>query len=131
LLLPPPPPQPGANTIKANIARRIRDLCWRGEPPTSTTEKSMKPARVGQLAGSALCGGSSMAVVPAAVVVTVIAEEVVVGVPVAVIGDWLNRQVAPLGNPEHARVMVPVNPVEEETETEVEPDEPGAETRTC
>ena len=72
-----------------------------------------------------------MAVVPAATVVTVIPEEVVVSVPVAAIEDWLNRQVAPVGNPEHARVMVPVNPVEEETETEVEPDEPGAETSTC
>jgi hypothetical protein len=68
-----------------------------------------------------------MAVAPAAVVVTVIAEEVVVSVPVAAIEDWLNRQAAPLGNPEQARVMVPVNPVEEETETEVEPDPPGAE----
>ena len=56
-----------------------------------------------------------------------IVEEVVVGVPAALIEAGLNRQAAPTGSPEQARVMVPLKPVEEETETEVEPEEPGAE----
>jgi hypothetical protein len=90
----------------------------------------MKQVRASQFARW-LPGGSSLAVVPAAAVVTVIVEEVVDSVPGAVIEDWLNIQVAPVGKPEHARVMVPVKPVEEETETEVEPDDPGAEIGTC
>lgn len=65
-----------------------------------------------------------------AVVDTVIVGDVVVGAPVAIIDDWLNRQVAPEGNPEHERVMVPLNPVEVFTDTDVDPDCPGAGTIT-
>lgn len=60
-------------------------------------------------------------------VVTVIVEAVFVAVPVALIEEGLNWQAAPAGSPEQARVMVPLNPVDEETTTEVEPEEPGAE----
>jgi len=134
-LLPPPPPQPGAKMINANIAdaniaKRYLDLRRRPEVPINPTERNMKLARAVHLARWARRGGSSMAEDPGAVVVTVIAEGVVLSVPGAVIEDWLNRQPAPMGNPEQAREMVPVNPVEEETATEVEPDAPGAETAT-
>lgn len=71
----------------------------------------------------------SIAAVPLEVV-TVTAEEVVVAVPVALIEAGLNWQAAPAGSPEQASVMVPLKPVEEETEIEVEPEEPGAETVT-
>lgn len=71
-----------------------------------------------------------MVAVLAAVVVTVIVGDVVIGVPVAVTEDWLNRQVAPEGNPEQERVMVPLYPVEVLTDTDVEPDCPGAGTIT-
>ena len=67
-----------------------------------------------------------MAAVPLEVV-TVIAEEVVVGVPVALIEAGLNWQAAPAGSPEQARVMVPLKPVDQESARDVEPEEPGAE----
>jgi|HubBroStandDraft_4_1064222.scaffolds.fasta_scaffold593657_2 hypothetical protein len=60
-------------------------------------------------------------------VVTVIVAGVVVGEPAAVTDDGLNWQAAPLGSPEQERVMVPLNPVEEETLNEAWPEPPGAE----
>jgi hypothetical protein len=49
-----------------------------------------------------------------------------VSVPVAFIEEGLNTHVAPAGSPEQARVIVPVNPVEDDTFTDVDPDAPGA-----
>ena len=66
-------------------------------------------------------GQIQLVAVLAAVVVTVIVGDVVIGVPVAVTEDWLNRQVAPEGNPEQERVMVPLYPVEVLTDTDVDP----------
>jgi hypothetical protein len=71
--------------------------------------------------------GERSKAVAVAVVVTVMVEEVVARVPVALIDDGLIWQAAPAGRPEQERAMVPLNPVEEDTETEVEPDDPGAE----
>jgi DNA/RNA endonuclease YhcR with UshA esterase domain len=60
-------------------------------------------------------------------VLTVIVEVVVFNVPGAVIEAGLNVQAAPAGSAEQAREMVPLNPVEDETITELAPVEPGAE----
>jgi len=116
--------------IRANIANRNRDLYRLPDAPIRTTEKNMKLARASQLARCGRLGSWSAAAAPAAVVVTLMAEEVVESVPGAVIVVWLNRQRAPVGSPEQERAMVPVNPEEEETLTEVEADCPGAETVT-
>jgi hypothetical protein len=62
-----------------------------------------------------------------AFVVTVIEALVVAAVPFAVIVAGENRQVASEGRPEHARLMVPLKPVELETLIDVEPTPPGAE----
>lgn len=107
-----------------------RNRIERGRPllPITTTEKHMKHAMANQRVKGRRPGECSMAA--AAVVVTVIVGEVVVGVPVAVIDEGVNRQLAAVGSPEHVRVMVPLNPVEVDTETEVEPDDPGAEIAT-
>jgi hypothetical protein len=37
---------------------------------------------------------------------------------------------APAGSPKQERVMVPLNPVDDETDTELEPEDPGAEMAT-
>jgi hypothetical protein len=66
----------------------------------------------------------------AAVVVTVIVELVVVSVPVLLTVGTLKLQLASEGSPEQASVIVPVNPPEETTDTEVEPEDPGAEIET-
>jgi hypothetical protein len=52
-------------------------------------------------------------------------EEVVVAVPVPLIDEGVNWHAAPAGRPEQARVIVPVNPLEAETATEVDPEDPG------
>jgi len=70
-------------------------------------------------------GARSAAV--AAVVLTVMVEEFVAMVPEAVIVDGLKVHDASLGSPEQEREMVPVNPVEFDTETELDPGDPGAE----
>lgn len=67
----------------------------------------------------------------AAVVVTLIAEEVVVALPVAFIEEGVNKQAAPEGRPEQERAMLPLNPVEKVTVTDVDPEDPGAEIFTC
>jgi len=71
-------------------------------------------------------GAPSMLAAAAAVIVTVIVELVVLSVPVALIDEGLNTQVAPAGSPEQARLIVPLNPVDEDTLTAVEPDDPRA-----
>ena len=63
----------------------------------------------------------------AAVVVTVMVEEMVIGVPEATIDEGVNEQAAAAGSRVQERAIVPVNPVEEEIVTEVKPDRPGAE----
>lgn len=115
-----------ANIADANIAKRYLDLRRRPEVPINPTERNMKLARASRFVRCKRRGKFGMAAVLAAVVVTAIVGDAVVGAPVAVIDDWLNRQVAPEGNPEQERVMVPVNPVEVLTDTDVEPDCPGA-----
>ena len=64
---------------------------------------------------------------PGAAVVTMIVAGVVAGTPVVVTDDGLNWQAAAAGSPEQDSVMVPLNPVEEETLNDVCPETPGAE----
>jgi hypothetical protein len=89
-------------------------------------ENIASPLTASQRGKGKRVGGSSVAaVVP--VVVTVIVEIVVAAVPAAVMDAGVNWQAAPTGSPKQASVMVPVNPVDEATASEIEPDEPGAE----
>jgi hypothetical protein len=76
--------------IKANVAKRNWGLRHRLEVSISMTERNMKPATAGQLSPCAGWGYFGIAAAPAAVVVTVMVEAVVVGVPVAVIDEGLN-----------------------------------------
>ena|ERR1700722_1512122 len=93
---------------------------------STTIEKIAKPLRASQRGRGERVGGCSMAtVVP--VVVTVIVEVVVAGVPVAVMDAGANWHAAPVGSPEQASVIEPLNPVDDATASEIEPDEPGAE----
>lgn len=89
--------------IRANIAKRNRDLYRLPEAPIRTTEKNMKLARASASARCGRPGRLSMAAALAAVVVTVMLEEAVDSVPGAVIVDGANRQVAPVGSPEQER----------------------------
>jgi len=93
-------------------------------PPSRSPEKT-KPTPGSQWARKS-CRGECSNSAAAAVVVTVIVDGVVVSVPVAFIEEGLNTHVAPAGSPEQARVIVPVNPVEDDTFTDVDPDAPGA-----
>lgn len=89
-------------------------------------ENIARPLTASQRGKGKRVGGSSVAaVVP--VVVTVIVEIVVAAVPVAATDAGVNRHAAPTGSPKQASAMVPVNPVDDATASEIEPDEPGAE----
>jgi hypothetical protein len=99
--------------------------------PNITTEKNAKIPIASQRENGERAGETSLAVVvAAAVVVIVIVEAVVVGAPVAATVEGLNVHVAPTGRPEHESVMVPLNPVEDKTASEVVPADPGAVTVT-
>jgi hypothetical protein len=76
--------------IKANVAKRNWGLRRRLAVSISMTERNMKPATAGQLFRCGGWGYFAIAAAPAAVVVTVMVEAVVVGVPVAVIDEGLN-----------------------------------------
>ena len=92
----------------------------------TTIENIARPLRASQRGKGWRVGGCSIATaVP--VVVTVIVEVVVAAVPVAVMDAGANWHAAPAGSPKQASVMVPVNPVDVATASEIEPDEPGAE----
>jgi len=108
---------------KARVERRRPGM------PTATNEKSRKVPRASQPKCGA-CGGCRWAAAAAAVVVTVIVDVLDWGVPAAVTEAGANVQAAPVGSPEQASLMVPLNPVDDETETELCPDAPGAETCT-
>ena len=97
--------------------------------PTATNEKSRKVPRASQPKCGA-CGGCRWAAAAAAVVVTVIVDVLDWGVPAAVTEAGANVQAAPVGSPEQASLMVPLNPVDDETETELCPDAPGADIST-
>jgi hypothetical protein len=123
----PPPPQAGIKIISMtspskNCARRWRRL------PISITPKNIKPPTATQCLKDGRKDGCSVAV--AAVVVTVIVEVLVAIVPDAAIVAGENWQAAPVGRPEQARMIVPVKPVEFETDIELCPEPPGAETIT-
>ena len=66
----------------------------------------------------------------AALVVTVMETVVVLAVPAAEILAGAKVHVASDGRPEQARLMLPLNPLELETLTEVDPVPPGAEINT-
>jgi len=70
------------------------------------------------------------AAVVTAVVLTEIAAVTVFGVPLAVIDEGENVQLASVGRPEHEREMVPLKLVELETDTDDCPDTPGDEITT-
>lgn len=76
------------------------------------------------------CTGGSEEAVAAAVVVTVMVEVFVAYLLVAWKDAGLNAHAAPAGRPEHARLIVPLNPVDQETETDALPELPGADTTT-
>jgi hypothetical protein len=65
------------------------------------------------------------------VVVTVITAADVFAVPFAAIVVGVNVQVVSEGRPEHARLIVPLNPVELDTLTDVVPEPPGSEITTA
>jgi hypothetical protein len=65
-----------------------------------------------------------------AVVFTVIETVVVVAVPFADTDGGLNVHFDSDGNPEHARLIMPLKPVEFKTLTDVDPRLPGAEMTT-
>ncbi len=123
-----PPPQPGAITINANSSKSNSGERRRGTP-ISRAEKSIKPPAASQCPKCRCPGDCSIAV--AAVVVTMIPEVTVVSVPLAVIVGVLNTHAASEGSPEQERVMALLNPVDQVTATELDPDAPGAETTTC
>lgn len=104
-----PPPQPGNRIIKPSSAISIGK---RRRPGTaSTIENSINPLNATQRP-SRCNRGPCKAELVAAVVVTVIVEDEVVSAPEAFIEAGLNAQLAPAGSPEHARLIVPENPVE-------------------
>lgn len=128
-MLLPPPPQAGTNAITARSRSNPVDRRRAGDP-NRTTEKNAKKTIASQREYEARPGEASFAVVAAAVVVTVIVDAVVAGVPAAATVEGLNVQAAPTGRPEHTSEMVPLNPVELATASEVVPADPGAVTVT-
>lgn len=126
-MLLPPPPHAGANEITARRRSNPAERRRAGEP-SITTEKNAKIPTASQRENGARAGECRIAVV--AVVVIVIVDAVVAGVPAAVTVEGENVQAAPTGRPEHETVMVPLNPVEDKTATEVVPADPGAVTVT-
>jgi hypothetical protein len=71
-----------------------------------------------------------VSVAVAAVVVTKIETVVVFGVPFAAMVAGEKVQVVSEGKPEQPILIVPLNPVELDTATDVVPEDPGAETTT-
>ena len=131
-MLLPPPPQAGTNTINASNARRNR---WERRPgtPMSAIEKTVQTPRASHCAEDERgrkCSISEAPVVVAAVVVTVTVAGVVAGDPVAATEEGLNWQAAPVGSPEQESVMVPLNPVDEDTLNDACPELPGEEITT-
>jgi hypothetical protein len=122
----PPPPQPGITRISIKSESKSKDVRLLPGTPISTIEKNIKLLNASQAVANGRIEGRSIALVPL-LVVTVTVEAVVDAIPVVLIEGELNKQAAPAGSPEQARVIVPLNPVEEETATDVEPDNPGAE----
>ena len=120
-----PPPQPGDRRIRVTIARRNGSERRRAGALISRIEKNIKVVAASHPLPEGRIEGRRVAAVPL-VVVTVTVELVVVAVPVALIEEGLNTHAAPAGSPEQAREIVPLNPVDEETATEVDPDPPGA-----
>ena len=98
-------------------------------PPTSKLENS-SPRPTIHCPASQFLVCCERAVAVDALVVTVIDTLVVVAVPFAVIDVGANMQAASDGSPEQARLMLPLNPLELETLTEVDPVPPGAEINT-
>ena len=77
-----------------------------------------------------MCAGGYADAVALAVVVTVMAEVLVAYLLVAWKDAGLKAQADPTGSPEQARLIVPLNPVDQKTETDEVPELPGAETTT-
>src|SRR5271169_2607123 len=92
-------------------------------PPTRTVGKRSSPMPKIHSAGQyARCCERNIVV--AALVVIVIEGLFILAVPFAVIVAGVNVHAASEGRPEQARLIVPVNPVELETVTDVVPESP-------
>ena len=109
----PPPPHAGTRRINASEASVYSGKRRRPETLATTIENNIKPLNASQRSTPGRLGAFKVAVV-AAVVLTVRVEDTPAGVnlPLALIEAGLNAQVAPAGNPEHARAIVPLKPVE-------------------
>ena len=129
LLLLPPPPQEGTTNVTAKMSSKSNPRTRCRFPPTRTVEKRSSPTPNVHSAGKydRCCEPN---IVVAAFVVIVIEAAVVLAVPFAVIVAGVIVHAASEGRPEQARLIVPVNPVELETVTDVVPEPPGAEINT-
>lgn len=117
VLLLPPPPHAGAEiSIANNTINPIPRTRFRF-PPIKTMEKR-NPSPPIQCAKKNDCVRRCSRAL-AAVVETVIVAVVVLAVPFAVIVDGVKLQVASEGRPEQVKLIVPLNPVELMTATEL------------
>ena len=124
-----PPPQAGDRRSNVTSARRIGINLRRQRALISTSEKNIRPYKASPRGKLRCCGRlNSAAVVP--VVLTLTPTVVVARTPAPVMDDGVNWQAAPTGRPEQASVIVPLNPVDDDTIAVVAPDAPGAEIAT-
>ena len=115
--------------MRANVRSKNNPRAFCRFPPTRTLENnSPRPMIHCPTSQFILCCARAVAV--AALVVTVIDTLVVLAVPFAMIDVGANMQAASDGSPEQAKLMLPLNPLELETLTELDPAPPGAEINT-
>jgi hypothetical protein len=115
--------------MTANVSSKKNPRTRCRFPPTRTLENN-SPMPTTHCPGSQFVPCSERAVAVGTLVVTVIDALVVFAVPFAAILAGAKVHVASEGRPEQARLMLPLNPLELETLTEVDPVPPGAEINT-
>jgi hypothetical protein len=124
-----PPPQAGDRRSNVISTRRIGKNLRRSRALIITIEKNVRAYRTNPRVNG-LCNGGSSSAAEVPVVLTLMPTVVAARTPAALTDEGVNTHAAPTGRPEQASVIVPLNPVDDDTIAVVAPDAPGAEINT-